>query len=220
MILPLVLGKKGEMSRLFTEGGINVPVTFISTEGFCVTDIVQKPDSNVTMVVGLGKAKRMPKPERGKLLKNGITDAIANLKFVNYPNATNIVKGEENSFSLAEKDYVLGASIENEVLFTVGDVVNVRAVSKGKGFAGVVKRHGFAGGPKTHGQSDRERAPGSIGQRMTPGRVFKNLKMAGRMGGEYVTVKNLSVVKVESNGIYVKGLIPGHRTSLIEIYKA
>lgn len=100
-----------------------------------------------------------------------------------------------------------------------GDIVNVSGVSKGKGFAGVVKRHHFKGGPRTHGQSDRERAPGSIGQTTTPGRVYKGKRMAGRMGHENVTVKNLTVMDVSDNEIAIKGLVPGAVKSMVVIKK-
>jgi large subunit ribosomal protein L3 len=107
-------------------------------------------------------------------------------------------------------------------LFETGDWVDVSGTSKGRGFAGVVKRHGFGGGPKTHGQSDRWRAPGAISSGSTPGRVFKGLRMAGRMGGERVTVHNLEVVLVdpERNVIAVKGAVPGARGGLLIIREA
>lgn len=100
-----------------------------------------------------------------------------------------------------------------------GDIVDVIGVSKGKGFAGVVKRHHFKGGPRTHGQSDRERAPGSIGQTTTPGRVYKGKRMAGRMGHERVTIKNLRVVDVSDNFLLIKGLVPGPKNSLVMVKK-
>ncbi len=99
----------------------------------------------------------------------------------------------------------------------VNDIVNVSGKAKGKGFAGVVKRHGFAGGPKTHGQSDRHRAPGSIGAGTDPGRVWKGQKMAGRMGGKKVTVKNLEVISVNGDQLMLKGGVPGSRNSVVEI---
>ena len=98
-----------------------------------------------------------------------------------------------------------------------GDVINVSGVSKGRGFTGVVKRWGFAGGPKTHGQSDRVRAPGSIGGGTDPGRVFKGKKMAGRMGGKNVTVRNLEVVGIDNDYVLIKGGIPGSRQSEVKI---
>jgi large subunit ribosomal protein L3 len=122
---------------------------------------------------------------------------------------------------------------EESAKFKVGDEINfgevlhpgdqliVRGISKGKGFAGVVKRWGFAGGPKTHGQSDRQRAPGSIGMRTTPGRVFKGKKMAGRMGGQQIAIKGLLTMETdgEKGELLVKGVVPGARNSFLEITK-
>ena len=110
-----------------------------------------------------------------------------------------------------------GHELKPELFFKKGDLVNVTGVSKGKGFQGVVKRHHFKGGSRTHGQSDRERAPGSIGQTTTPGRVYKGKRMAGRMGGDRIKVKNLMIVEVKADGILVKGLVPGARGGLLEI---
>ena len=107
-------------------------------------------------------------------------------------------------------------------LFKAGDVVDVTGISKGKGFAGVVKRHHFAGGPKTHGQSDRHRAPGSIGATTTPGRVFKGMRMAGHMGNSRVTVQHLEVVEADParNLLLVKGAVPGANNRLLLIRKS
>ncbi|MEI8165788.1 MAG: 50S ribosomal protein L3, partial [Chloroflexales bacterium] len=112
--------------------------------------------------------------------------------------------------------------IINVALFQAGQKVDISGNSKGRGFAGVVKRHHFRGGPKTHGQSDRHRAPGSIGAGTTPGRVWKGQKMAGRMGGKRVTVQNLEVVEVlaDKNLILVKGSVPGARSGLLQIRRA
>jgi large subunit ribosomal protein L3 len=106
-------------------------------------------------------------------------------------------------------------------LFASGDKIDVTGISKGRGFAGVVKRHGFAGGPKTHGQSDRHRAPGSIGSTTTPGRVLRGTKMAGHMGVERVTVRNLEVIKtdIEHNLLVVRGAVPGATNSLLLVKK-
>jgi len=107
-------------------------------------------------------------------------------------------------------------------IFEKGEMVDVTGTSKGRGFAGVVKRHGFSGGPKTHGQSDRHRAPGSIGACTTPGRVFKGMRMAGRMGGERVTAQSLEIVLVdpERNLLAVKGSVPGAKNGLLLIRQA
>ena len=119
------------------------------------------------------------------------------------------------------QDYEVGEIISVE-LFKAGQKVDISGNSKGRGFAGVVKRQGFRGGPKTNGQSDRHRAPGSIGAGTTPGRVWKGQKMAGRMGGKRVTVQNLEVVEVlpEKNLILVKGSVPGARNGLLQIRRA
>ena len=115
----------------------------------------------------------------------------------------------------------VGDEIKVGDIFKPGDIVDVTGTSKGKGFTGVVKRWGFAGGPRTHGQSDRERAPGSIGSTTTPGRGLKGKKMAGRAGGEKVTIKNLKVIEVnpEKNLLLVKGLVPGAKNGFLMIKK-
>lgn len=122
-------------------------------------------------------------------------------------------------------DEIEGINIGDKVdvsVFQPGDTVDVVGISKGKGFAGVVKRHHFAGGPKTHGQSDRHRAPGSIGSGTTPGRVKKGMRMAGRMGNERVTARNLVVVKAdaERNILVVRGAVPGANNGIILIGKS
>jgi large subunit ribosomal protein L3 len=113
----------------------------------------------------------------------------------------------------------VGSTINPKDVVSVGTVVNIQGTSKGKGFAGVVKRHNFSGGPKTHGQSDRLRAPGSIGQGTTPGRVHKGKKMAGRMGSDTVTMKNSLIVSFNEsdNTIWVTGPVPGSRHSLVKL---
>jgi large subunit ribosomal protein L3 len=117
--------------------------------------------------------------------------------------------------------FELGREVTVDI-FQEGDRVDIVGKAKGRGFAGVVKRHGFAGGPKTHGQSDRQRAPGSIGATSTPGRVFKGMRMAGRMGGHRVTSQNLEVVRVdaEHNLLAVKGGVPGPRGGLVLVREA
>jgi len=118
-----------------------------------------------------------------------------------------------------EPQLKIGDQIKLSTVFKVGDVVKVTGLTKGKGFAGVVKRWGFAGGPHTHGQSDRERAPGSIGMRTTPGRVWKGKKMPGHMGNKTKTIKGLRIFKIdeEKNELWLKGVIPGGRNNLIKI---
>jgi len=130
------------------------------------------------------------------------------------------IKGEMQTFFdtegvLRPVTLIHGKKSNLNELYKEGDLLILSGVSKGKGFAGVVKRHGFAGGPRTHGQSDRERAPGSIGSTTTPGRVMKGKRMAGRMGGERVTVKNLRILKIDPEGniLYVHGAVPGVKGS-------
>jgi len=116
---------------------------------------------------------------------------------------------------------ISGGEVKLTEIFKEGELITVRGVSKGKGFAGVVKRHHFAGGPRTHGQSDRERAPGSIGSTTTPGRVLKGKRMAGHKGSERVTVKNLKILKIdpEKNILYLQGSVPGVRKGKLELIK-
>ena len=150
------------------------------------------------------KEKSTTKPLAGKFKKIK-TPMLRHLKEVrNFP------KGELKEGDTVKVD-----------MFNEGDTVKVTGISKGKGFQGVVKRHGFGGGQRTHGQSDRERAPGSIGGSSYPSRVFKGQRMAGRMGNDTVTVRNLKVVKIfsDSNLILIKGSIPGTISGLVEIYK-
>jgi large subunit ribosomal protein L3 len=119
-------------------------------------------------------------------------------------------------------DLDLGDEVRVEDLFAEGEIIDVRGVSKGKGFQGVLKRHGFRGvGDRTHGQHNRERAPGSIGQSSDPSRVYKGMRMGGRMGNDTVKIKNLRVVRIlpDHNLILVKGAVPGPKNSLVELYK-
>lgn len=147
--------------------------------------------------------------------KNGYSAAIIEIKN-RKAKGKNIIR-EVRTEEMPE----VGTEVKLEEMIKTGDVVRVTGVSRGHGFAGVVKRHGFAGGPRTHGQSDRERAPGSSGQTTTPGRVLKGKRMAGRMGNQRVTVKNLKVVEVdlEKKLISVKGSVPGSEFGLLEVRK-
>jgi len=115
----------------------------------------------------------------------------------------------------------IGAEIKLNQVFQPGDKLNIRGITKGKGFAGVMKRWGFKGGPRTHGQSDRQRAPGSIGQGTDPGRVWKGKKMPGHMGNKAKTIKNLKVFKIdeEKNELWITGVIPGGKRGLVKITK-
>lgn len=203
-----ILGKKVGMTQIFDEQGNVVPVTLIEA-GPCYVTQKKTEESHGYNAVQLGFAevseKRITKPEAGHLKKAG-TPLLKYLREFRVKDHTDLEVGQ-----------VIKADV-----FETGDYVDVVGTSKGKGFAGVVKRHHFAGGPKTHGQSDRHRAPGSIGAGTTPGHVFKGMRMPGRMGGERVTLSNLELVIVdpERNLLAVKGAIPGAKNGLVEIKEA
>lgn len=189
------------MTQIFDEDGRVVPVTLLDvSDVFVVSQKTMETDGYVALLIGKGKKKNANKPEVGKYKKLGFV-----------PNYVREIRGLTSEAKEGEK---VQASLFNE-----GDVVTVTGISKGKGFQGVMKRWNFHGGPKTHGQSDRWRAPGSIGSGTTPGRVYKGKKMAGRMGGEQVTVDNLKIVLIdEENGILgIKGAVPGNKGSYLII---
>ena len=203
-----LIGKKLGMSRLFDEQGRNIPVTVIQVGPCFVTQIKTKEvDGYESVQLGFlpKREKLVTKPLLGHFKKSGTAPLRILKEFKNI----------EINDSLK-----LGSEMKVE-LFSGGDLVTVTGTSKGRGFTGVVKRHGFHGGPKTHGQSDRLRAPGSIGQSSYPSRVFKGIRMAGRMGGARVTVKNLKVMKVdlENNLLIVKGAVPGSIQGIVFIKK-
>lgn len=199
-----LIGKKIGMTQVFTEDGTMKSVTAIEVGPCTVTQVktVAKEGYNVVQL-GFGEAKRLNSPEKGHLGKLG---QFKHLREFRVEDTSSIELGHQVDVGL----------------FQPGDRVDVSGLSKGKGFAGTVKRHHFSGGPKTHGQSDRHRAPGSIGSGTTPGRVLKGLKMAGHMGNQKVTVRHLEVVKVDPdrNLLLVKGAVPGARNGLLEIRKA
>lgn len=203
-----ILGKKVGMTQIFNEQGEVVSVTVIQA-GPCFVTQCKNEDTDGYRAVQLGfeetKEKHLSGGQWGHLRKN-------NLPPLRYLREIPMSDGEE---------YEVGQKI-NVGIFRVGERVDVTGDSKGKGFAGVVKRHGFHGGPKTHGQSDRHRHPGSIGATTSPGKVFKGLRMAGRMGGESVTVQNLEVIVVDPrrNLLAVKGGVPGARGGLLVIKEA
>ena len=203
-----ILGKKVGMTQVFDENGAVVPVTIVEAGPCFITQkkTVEKDGYNAIQVGFSGvPEKRLNKPFNGHLKKSGVS-AVKYLR----------------EFRVDDPDvYEEGQQIDVSV-FNVGDKVDVTGTSKGKGFAGVVKRHHFRGGPKTHGQSDRWRAPGSVGAGSTPGRVFKGVRMAGRMGNDRVTVQNLRVALVdpEKNLLGIKGAVPGGKNGLIIICEA
>jgi large subunit ribosomal protein L3 len=163
-------------------------------------------DGYSAVQIGTGMKKHTSKAMMGHVKKANMTHVPSLIKEV-----------RTNDTDLPE----VGSELKVEELFEVGDIVQVTGTSKGKGFAGVMKRHNFRGGPRTHGQSDRERAPGSIGQTTTPGRVYRGKRMAGHMGVEQVTIKNITVVAVDAStqSLLIDGLVPGGRNSMLVIKK-
>jgi large subunit ribosomal protein L3 len=202
-----LIGRKIGMTSLFDENGKNIPCTVIEA-GPCVVTQVRTEEVDGYNALQLGfddKAeKRTNKALQGHFKKAGSSAKKKVIEFQGF-----------------EEEHKLGDELTVE-LFAEGEFVDVSATSKGKGFQGVVKRHGFAGvGQATHGQHNRLRAPGSIGAASYPARVFKGMRMAGRMGGEKVTVQNLRVLKVvpEKNLLVVKGAVPGHKNTYVIIRK-
>ena len=201
----VLLGKKIEMSSRFDRNGQRLPVTLIEA-GPCLVAKFRTVEKDGYQAVQLGfgrlKSKKEKKPDKGQ--------------FKDLPYLPKVAR----EFRVEEDGLKVGQEIKVDV-FSPGDQVKISGISKGKGFAGVMKRWGFAGGPATHGQSDRARAPGSIGSTTTPGRVLKGKKMAGHLGLRQVTVKGLAVVEVspEKNLLVVSGSIPGARGTLLEIVK-
>lgn len=196
------------MTSVYDDNGVSVPCTVIEA-GPCYVTQIRTKDKDGYEAIQLGfdeKAERLvTNPLKGHFAKVGVKALRLLREFRNF-NGTKLELGQEVKVDI----------------FASGDVVDVTAKSKGKGFQGVVRRHHFGGvGSQTHGQSDRQRAPGSIGGSSYPSRVFKGMKMAGRMGFENVTVKNLTVLKVipESNLILVKGSIPGAKNTYVTITK-
>ena len=201
-----LIGKKIGMTSIFDENGKNIPCTVIQA-GPCVVTQVRTEEVDGYDALQLGfddKAeKRASKAEIGHAKKAGTSPKKKLIEFRFFENGK----------------YGIGDTID-VTLFQEGEFVDVIGTSKGKGFQGVVKRHGFAGvGQSTHGQHNRLRAPGSIGAASYPARVFKGMRMAGRMGGDQVTVQNLRVVKVlpEKNVLVVKGCVPGHKNAYVTI---
>ncbi|MEP3211026.1 MAG: 50S ribosomal protein L3 [Maribacter sp.] len=202
-----LIGKKVGMTSIFDENGKNIPCTVIEA-GPCVVTQVRTEEVDGYSALQLGfddKAeKRANKAQSGHFKKAGTSPKKKVVEFQDF----------EGEFKLGD---TLGVD-----LFEEGEFVDVVGTSKGKGFQGVVKRHGFAGvGQATHGQHNRLRAPGSIGAASYPARVFKGMKMAGRMGGGQVTVQNLRVLKIvpEKNLLVVKGCVPGHKNAYVTIQK-
>lgn len=213
-----LIGQKIDQAQDFFENGKRVPVTQIAlTDNVVLQAKTTDKDLYTAVQLGAGVKKKPIRAYLGHAKKAHSAGSgqagpiVAPLKI--------------REVRLPQKDEAempkAGDLINAESVFKPGDIIEVTGTSKGKGFAGGVKRHGFKGGPKTHGQSDRHRAPGSIGQGTTPGRVYKGKRMAGRMGSDTVTVKNLRVVDVDTEAkmLFVSGLVPGHKNSWVYITK-
>ena len=200
-----LIGKKIGMTSIFDEKGKNIPCTVIEAGPCVVTQVrTAEVDGYEALQLGFDDKKTANKAAEGHAKKAG---TVAKRKVV--------------EFQGFEEEYKLGDAITVEH-FIEGEFVDISGISKGKGFQGVVKRHGFGGvGQSTHGQHNRLRAPGSIGSSSYPSRVFKGMRMAGRMGGSKVKVENLRVLKIvpEKNLLVVKGCVPGHKNSYVIIQK-
>lgn len=196
-------GFKKDQTQMFDENGLRLVVTKIKVEPLPILGFrTKEKDGYQAVKVGIGKAKRLNKPMIGAL--KGLKDK---------PRFIREIKTDKVS------DLKIGENLKVGAVIKKGDLVKVRGTTKGKGFAGVIKRWGFAGGPRTHGQSDRQRSPGSIGQGTDPGRVWKGKKMPGHMGNKIHTILNLKAVKIdeEENELWLTGLIPGPKGGLVRI---
>ena len=205
MTIQGIIGKKIGTTQVFRDDGAADTVTAIQVDPCTVTQVkTLEKDGYESVQLGYEPVKRLNNPRKGHLQRAG--KLFRYLREVDADDLSEIEPGQEIDVSL----------------FQSGDRVDAMGLSKGRGFAGGVKRHNFRGGPKTHGQSDRHRAPGSIGAGTTPGRVIKGLKMAGHMGDARVTVRNLEVVSAdpEKRLLLLKGAVPGARNSLLVIRKS
>ena len=198
-----VIGRKVGMTQVFAEDGTMVPVSVVAIEPNTVTELrTLERDGYTAVQVGAGTAKRLSKPRLGQLK--------------DLPRVRDVREFRVDDVS----PFAVGQKLDVS-LFEAGEAVDITGVSKGKGFAGTVKRHHFRRGPETHG-SDSHRAPGSIGGGTTPGKVFKGSGMAGHMGHERVTVKGATIVRTdaERNLLLVRGPVPGPRNALVVVRKA
>ena len=207
MTLPVreLIGKKIGTTQVFLDSGEAVCVTAVEVGPCTVTQVkTTESDGYESVQLGFEEVRRLSKPKSGHLQPAG--------KLFRY-----LREAEADDVSQIDVGQQFDVGI-----FKPGDRVDATGLSKGRGFAGGVKRHGFKGGPKTHGQSDRHRAPGSIGAGSSPGRVIKGLRMAGHMGNARITVQNLQVIQAdpERNLLLVKGAVPGARNSLLAICRS
>ena len=202
-----LIGKKIGMTRVFSAEGEHIPVTVIQAGPCFVTQIkTQKKDGYDAVQLGFDdvKEKNVTKPRKGHFQKASVSPKRVVREFMPF----------------AGEEVQLGAEVTVGI-FQEGEKVTVSGTSKGRGFAGVMRRHNFSGAQMTHGQSDRQRSPGSIGQSSWPSKVFKGMRMGGRMGNDRVTINGLSVVKVdaEKNLLFIKGSVPGSKNGYLEIRK-
>jgi large subunit ribosomal protein L3 len=207
-MIQTLIGKKIDQSQTFLENGKRISVTEVSVADNVVVQVKTPEKDNYTAVqLGVGSKKKPIRALAGHSKKAGLETVPTLIREVAWVGDEELPKS--------------GDAITVEAVFKAGDIVKVTGTSKGKGFAGGVKRYNFRGGPKTHGQSDRHRAPGSIGQGTTPGRVYKGKKMAGHMGVDTVTITNLVIVDVdpENKKLYVLGLVPGNKKAAVLITK-
>jgi large subunit ribosomal protein L3 len=203
-----LLGRKIGMTQVWDENGIVVPVTVLAADTNVVTQIrTRESDGYSAVQIGFGEidGRKVNKPESGHFAKAGVTPR------------RHVVEIRTEAVS----EFTLGQEISPEI-FAAGDEIDVTATSKGKGFAGVMKRHGFAGVGASHGAHRNHRKPGSIGGCATPGRVFKGMRMAGQMGNATVTTQNVTVhaVDVEKGLVLLKGAVPGPKGGLVIIRTA
>jgi large subunit ribosomal protein L3 len=199
-----IIGRKLGMTQVFRDNGKMEAVTAIKAGPCSVIQVKTAGKEGYDSIqLGFGESKRLNSAEKGHLKELG---SFKYLREFRVDTVENIKIGDKVDVSI----------------FNQGDRIDVIGVSKGKGFAGVVKRHHFRGGPKTHGQSDRERHPGAIGSTTTPGHIKKGLRMAGHMGTEQVTARRLEVMKIdpESNLLLVKGSVPGSRNGVVLLKKS
>ena len=199
-----IIGRKLSMTQIFSDNGRAKAVTAIDAGPCTVIQVktVAKDGYNAAQL-GFGETKRLNSPQRGHL------KGLGQLKYL-------------REFRVGDTEATQVGDSVDVSLFKTGDLVDITGISKGKGFAGVVKRYHFAGGPKTHGQSDRHRARGSIGAGSSPGRVLKGMRMAGHMGNSRVTVRHLEICEADParNLLLVKGAVPGARNGLLLIKKS
>ncbi|MCR9153257.1 MAG: 50S ribosomal protein L3 [Bacteroidetes bacterium] len=208
--MPGMIGKKIGMTSLFDENGKNLPCTVIEVEPNVVTQIKNTETDGyeaVQLAQGSQKESRVPSAMQGHFKKAGVSPR------------KNLREFDTNFVDIELKE---GMEIKVDQFVSEGQFVDISGISKGKGFQGVVKRHNFRGvGQATHGQHNRLRAPGSIGAGSDPSRVFKGMRMAGRMGGDMTMVENLRVIKVDAdkNLMIVKGSVPGPKNAILIITK-